>query len=385
MKKIITIMIGLLMVISLIGCTNGAPAQESAGQSASVAPSEAPASGEPAAPTEAASEAPAPADNPIAGAAVDENGEPYVLGYVTNETSSGWNSFGLAYLKGIWEAAGGEFISYVSDYDLDKEVSMFNDLKQMKPNAILVHPSDSYAIAPTVKTAMDEGYPVFAVDMGVIGADVTSYISVDQVEMGRQCAKYVMAQFSEQNPGVILEIAGGLEQDGAQKRQKGFHEIMDQCSYCEIVQVIDTGWSSDVAFDGIQDAFELNDNINCIYSHSDFMMQGVIEGLRVKDKLVPAGQDGHIIIASIDGDSTGLKAIRDGYVDMIAENSPLMHMAVTVNAILSKLYGTDPEAEYSLPVNVITSENASDETLWGNLEVGASPYVEQDVCALPTR
>jgi ribose transport system substrate-binding protein len=203
--------------------------------------------------------------------------------------------------------------------------------------------------------------------------------------MGRQCGEYVKSQFSPENPGVILEIAGGLEQDGAQKRQKGFHEVVEACDYLSIIQVIDTGWSSDVAFSGIQDAFERSDTINCIYSHSDFMMQGVIEGLRVKNKLVPAGQDGHIIIASIDGDSTGLQAIRDGSVDMIAENSPLMHMAVTMNVILAELYGQPYEKEYSLPVNVITAEDASDPNLWGNLEVGAAPYVEQDVFPLPTR
>jgi ribose transport system substrate-binding protein len=128
-------------------------------------------------------------------------------------------SFSIEYMKGLWESMGGEFVVYISDYDLDKEVSMLNDLKQMDPDAIIVHPSDSYAIAPAVQSAMDEGFPVFAIDMGVIGAEPNSFIYGEQEEMGRKCGEYIVSQFSEENPGKVLEIAGGLEQDGAQKRQ----------------------------------------------------------------------------------------------------------------------------------------------------------------------
>lgn len=322
-------------------------------------------------------------ESELAGYAVDENGEPYLLGYVTNETSSGWTAFAMDYLKATWEAMGGEFVSFVSDYDLEKETAMINDLKEMNPDAILVHPSDSYAIAPAVQSAMDDGFPVFAVDMGVIGADVSSYISQDQTEMGRNCGEYIASQFSEENPGKILVIAGGLEQNGAQQRQAGFEEALADVEYCEIVQTIDTGWSSDKAYEGIQDAFERDDSINAIYTHSDFMMQGIIEGLRARDKLIPAGEEGHIVLASIDADSVGLQNMKDGYVDMEAENSPLIQMAVTINTILSEIKGADYESEYIIPVTTVTTENMNDESLWGNYEKAEAMLVEQDYVPMP--
>lgn len=319
----------------------------------------------------------------LSGYAVDENGEPYLLGYVTNETSSGWTAFAMDYLKATWEAMGGEFVSFVSDYDLEKETAMINDLKEMEPDAILVHPSDSYAIAPAVQQAMDDGFPVFAVDMGVIGTDVSSYISQDQIEMGRKCGEYIASQFSEENPARILVIAGGLEQNGAQQRQAGFEEAIKDVGYCEIVQTIDTGWSSDKAYEGIQDAFERDDSINAIYTHSDFMMQGIIEGLRARDRLVPAGKEGHIVTASIDADSVGLQNMRDGYVDMEAENSPLIQMAVTINAILSEIKGAEYESEYIIPVTTVTTENMDNVSLWGNYEQAEAMLVEQDYLPMP--
>lgn len=384
MKKVFVIMLALVLAMSLIGCSanEAEQAEDTDMQAADGTDTQA----DDATDTEA--DAVSETNNPLAGKAVGENGEPYVLGYVLNETSSGWMSANMGYVKSLWERAGGEFLSFVSDYDMEKEISMMDDLKQMDPDAILVHPSDSHAIAPAVQTAMDEGYPVFAIDMGVIGADVNSYIYTDQVDMGHACGQYVVDNYSAEKPAVVLEIAGGLEQNGAQLRQQGFHNAVEGVEYVEIIQVIDTGWSSDVAFDGIQDAFERNPDINVIYSHSDFMMQGILEGLRVKGKLIPAGEEGHVAITSIDADPIGLQGIRDGYIDAIAENNPVLPAAIAINVILSEIYGQDYESEYVLDVPLVTAENVDSDDRWANLasgEFASWPVIEQDVYPVPSR
>ena len=271
---------------------------------------------------------------------------------------------------------------------MNLELSMFDDMKQLEPDVILVHPSDSAAIAPAVQVARDEGYPVFAVDVGVVGADVDSYIHIDQVELGAACGEFIKSKFSADNPAVIIEIAGGLQQNIAQQRLEGFHKVIDDVPYAEIVQTIDTGWSSDVAFDGIQDAFERNDNINVLYTHSDFMMQGILEGLRAKNRLIPAGQEGHIVLCSIDGDPTGLKGMRDGYIDAIAEHNPVLHAAIAVNVMLAELYGQPYENDYLLPVVLITPENIESMDRWANLPSGEFdtwPVLDQDVFPIPAR
>lgn len=367
-NKCLAIILTLVMVFGLAACS------DSPGEGASDKG------------TEDKTEKEPDADNPLAGLAVKEDGTPYLLGYIYNETGSGWMANNTSYVESLWKRAGGEFYGFCSDYDLNKEISAMEDLKQMEPDVILVHPSDSSAIAPAVQSVMDAGYPVFAVDMGVTGAVLDSFIHADQVEMGRACGEYMVENFSKENPAVVLEIAGGLQQDGAQQRQKGFHEAVEGIDYIEIVQIIDGNWESSKAFDGVQDAFERNSKINAIYTHSDIMMQGIIEGLKVKDRLVPAGEEGHIVICSIDGDQTGMKGIRDGYVDAIAENNPVMHAAVAVNAMLAYLHGETIEEDYLLEVPVITAENVEDSQWWANLPEGDFdnwPVMEQDFCPIP--
>lgn len=305
--------------------------------------------------------------SPLAGLAVREDGTPMKLGYIMNETGSGWMATSYGYTKALWENAGGEFVGYVSDYDSEFEADSIDQLMELGVDAILVHPGDSYAIAPKVAQAMDAGFPVFAVDMGVEGADVISYVHQNQYNAGQACAEGVIAAFSDENPANVLIIAGGLEQNGAQQRQAGFLDTVDGIDYINVVYTVEASWSSDAAFDGIMTMFESNPEINCIFTHSDIMMQGIIEGLRTKGLLFKRGEEGHIFLASIDGDELGLSTMMDGYMDVNGELNSAMHSVVVINAILAYLHGFEVPADILLDTVLITEENMNDDARWGTL------------------
>ena len=323
------------------------------------------------------------AESPLAGIAVKEDGTPMKLGYILNETSSGWMSTSYGYTKALWENADGEFIGYVSDYDSQFEADSIDQLMELGVDAILVHPGDSYAIAPKVSEAMGKGFPVFAMDMGVEGADVVCYVHQDQYSAGAVCAKGVMEAFSAENPAEVLIIAGGLEQNGAQQRQAGFEDAVKDCDYVNIVHTVDTGWSSDKAFDGIMTLFVSNPEINCIYSHSDFMMQGIIEGMRSSNRLAKKGEEGHVFLASIDADELGLATMADGYMDIDGELNSAMHSVVTINAILAYLHGKEVPNDILLDTVLVSEDNMNDDARWGALgskygDFAEWPVLEQD-------
>ena len=323
------------------------------------------------------------AESPLAGLAVKEDGTPMKLGYILNETGSGWMSTSYGYTKALWENAGGEYIAYVSDYDSAYEADSIDQLMELGVDAILVHPGDSYAIAPKVKEAMDKGFPVFAMDMGVEGAEVITYVHQDQYQAGAACARGVMEAFSAENPAEVLIIAGGLEQNGAQQRQAGFVDAVKDCEYINIVYTAECSWSSDMAFDAIMTMFESNPEINCIYTHSDIMMQGIIEGLRTKGRLAKRGEEGHIFLASIDADELGIKTMADGYMDVNGELNSAMHSVVTVNAILAYLHGIEVPNDIVLETILVDESNMNDDARWGSLgtkfgDFANWPVLEQD-------
>ena len=329
-------------------------------------------------------------ENPLAGMAVDENGEPYVLGYVMNEVSGGFMSGSYNYTKMVWEAAGGKFLSYISDYDYQYESDSVKELVDLGADAILVHPGDSYAIAPAVQDAMDAGVPVFALDMGVIGADVTSYVRADLYELGKADAEIVMEHFSEENPAHVLVVAGAMNQNGAVERDNGFKDTVADCPYVDIVYTIDTGWSNDTAYNGIQDLFTSNPEINCVFCHAYFLINGTLEGLRAANKLFPnTDEENHIFLVTTDGDQIANKAIQDGYVDADADLCCMEQTAIAVNAILTKLYGGEVEKDYIIPATVVDINNCLEPDKWGAAPAGEYDkwpiFIEQDICPVPSR
>lgn len=319
--------------------------------------------------------------NPLSGLAVKPDGTPYHLGMIANEMRSGWMTSYIGYQKSIWERAGGKFTFFVSEYDMNLEISQMDDLIQLRPDAILVHPSDSHAIASAVEKAKEQGYPVFAVDVGVIGAPVESFVHINQEDLGRKIGEAVEEAFSADNPAIVLEMAGGLEQDIIIKRRDGFHNYVKNIPYIKIVQTIDTRFSNEIAFNGVMDALEKNPDINCIYSHGDMWVTGILQGLDIKNKLIPVGEKGHIFVGSIDADAVGLKGIREGYIDADSEHNPLLHAVVITNIILAKLHGHDIPEEVILNPTLVTKKNVDSIERWGKLPSGefdSWPVVEQD-------
>ena len=322
----------------------------------------------------------------IAGLAVKKDGTPYMLGVVANEMRSGWMTAWIGYSKSLWERMGGKFNFFVSEYNMDVELAQMTDLMQLKPDCIFVHPSDSHAIAPAVDKARKAGYPIIAVDVGVTGAEVDGFVHINQQDMGKGEGQYVEKAFSASNPAVVLELTGGLEQDIAIERRDGFDNEVKNVPYIKIVQEIDTKWSADTAMQSVMDALERDPTINCIYGHSDFFVQGILQGLKLKNKLIPAGQQGHIVVCSIDGDPTGLKGIRDGFIDADAENNPVLFAAVAVNMAVAKVHGLDIPAEVVLSPAVITKATVSAPERWGLLPSGQFdkwPVLNQSFFKIP--
>ena len=325
-------------------------------------------------------------DDPIAGLAVDENGDPYVIGYVGNEARSNWMASSIGFLGELWERAGGEFYSFVSESDMQLELSQMDDLMELDPDIIFVHPSDPHAIVPAVEKAREMGIPVVAIDMGVNGTDVDCYIHLSQSDLGVAQGNYMSEHFSEDNPGVVLELTGDLTSDTAKDRSDGFHSVVDGIDYIEVVQQIDTKWTSENAMDGVFDAFERRDDINAICVAADCLTQGVIEGLRQKDKLFPVGEDGHIFVTTIDGDPVGIAGIRDGYIDATPVNDPYLHVLIAFNVAVHILNDLPYESDYLIDPAIITADNVDDGGLWGDLPMGEYaewPYVDQEYCPLP--
>ena len=102
------------------------------------------------------------------------------VGYITKSaTNAGW-----VMINGGAKAAeefGVELITVGPSFqgDLASRLEVFNNLVASGVDAIGIAPVDLAGVAEAVQAAMDAGIPVVAIDTGVSGADVTSFVATD--------------------------------------------------------------------------------------------------------------------------------------------------------------------------------------------------------------
>src|SRR5690606_20818785 len=104
------------------------------------------------------------------------------------------NPFFVTLRDGAQAAAdrlGVELIVLDSQDDPATEAANMEDLIAQGVDAILVNPTDSDAIVPSIEAANAAGIPVFTVDRGASGGEVVAHIASDNVAGGRLAAEYL--------------------------------------------------------------------------------------------------------------------------------------------------------------------------------------------------
>ena len=175
MKKFLSIMLALAMVLALVACgAQTTPATEAA----------------PAA-TEAA---------PAATEAVEAVGEGKVVGIaMPTQSSERWINDG-ANMKKQLEAKGYEVILQYAEDDVQMQVSQIENMVAQQVDCLVIASIDSVALTGVEAQAKAAGIPIIAYDRLLMQTDaVTYYASFDNEGVGRAIAEYVEAKLDLAN------------------------------------------------------------------------------------------------------------------------------------------------------------------------------------------
>jgi ABC-type sugar transport system substrate-binding protein len=93
-------------------------------------------------------------------------------------------------------------------------------------DGIVISPLDVNAMAPAIKTAIDNGVPVVTIDRRVTGVDsVLAHVGADNVKGGEAQAQWLLAAYP--NGATIINLQGQPGASPAIDRNKGLHNILD--------------------------------------------------------------------------------------------------------------------------------------------------------------
>jgi len=119
---------------------------------------------------------------------------------------------------------------------------------------ILISPSDPQGIVPAVKEANAAGIPVMAVNTMAdtsTGAEIVTYVGVDDVEFGRIQGRLLVEAIGE--TGTYGYVQGALGTSAQLQRQQGLEEVLADHPGIERVAEITANWDNAAALAATQD------------------------------------------------------------------------------------------------------------------------------------
>ena len=195
-----------------------------------------------------------------------------------------------------------------ANYDVLTQIKQIDELIADSVDILIVSPIQSKPITAVVRKAIKASIPVLVVDRKTESQQYTAYLGADNIEIGRNAAKEIIAS-SKKDSIRIIEIRGMAGSSPAEERTMGFQQVLVQFKNAQIVATIEGDWEKE----SIQNKFRqlLNDDIKVdyVFAHNDRMAVGAWEVARelgIENEISFIGVDG------LAGTNGGIQAVKDG-------------------------------------------------------------------------
>lgn len=271
------------------------------------------------------------------------------VGFAAPALYGGQKEIEDAFSKGANER-GWAIITTNANSDPQKQNDDIDYLISLDVDAIVTVPEDSAGICTAVEKAKAAGVPFFTIDRSPSGCQIDMTVLSDNFLGGQQAGQKMVdaliANYGEP-AGKVLEITGNLGQNVGQLRRDGFHDIVDQYPDIEVIQKVGD-WDAATGQQIAIDVLTANPDLRGIYLHSDnIYTAGTLAAIeQVLGSVKKRGEEGHIVITSVDGGPTALEAIWNGFQDGAA-GQPVSDFGVVTHFIDTVFNGgTIEEGEF---------------------------------------
>lgn len=274
------------------------------------------------------------------------------VAYITNgNTNEGWTLINGG-AEAAAKKAGVKFIKLAAEKgELSKQLAIVEDMITRKVSAIAIAPVDSAGIAPAVNKALAAGIPVIAVDTGITGAKITSYVATDNIKAAQVQGDWAAGQIKDGD--TVIYVTGDLSQSTGRERKDGFVAGLNAKRKNVKIVEVPTTWDQTMAQNGVEAALRSNPGAKIIACAWDGGALGA------KAAMLASGlKAGAVKIAGFDGSPGGLDMMKDGWQQANAAQMLAKIGAVGIETAIAAGSGKKVEARIDtgsflvLPSNV---------------------------------
>ncbi|NQX36420.1 sugar ABC transporter substrate-binding protein [Herbiconiux sp. VKM Ac-2851] len=311
------------------------------------------------------------------------------LSYSQPHTDPFQNAENVGSMQRFEELGYGTIPATNADRDASQQLTDIQTLINKGAKGLVISVGDADAIVPAIEYANDASVPIVAIDEAPASGKIAMIVRADNVNMGALACEEMGTRVKAGD--AVITLDGDPVTSNGRDRTNGFNDCMAE-KYPDVKLVnVATEWDPAKAASGIETAMNQYDNIAGIYNQSDAtFFPTILDTLDSLGKLVPVGQDGHVVQVSVDASPMAMTAIRDGWLDAAVAQPMTDYIDYGVDYLTRAISGETFEAGDTdhgsvieerngnlvdlLPTPVVTADNVDDPELWGNKEFALEAF-----------
>jgi fructose transport system substrate-binding protein len=259
-------------------------------------------------------------------------------------------------------AAGVKLLTAAGKFDGDNasQVTAIENMVSAGVKGILITPSDTKAIVPTIQKARAKGVVVIALDTPTQPQSATDGLyATNNFNAGKLIGQYVKARMAGKTLKIAtLDLAPGISV--GLLRHNGFlaglgdKVTSSATSFAKDSRVVcsqDTAGDQAKGQTAMENCLQKSPDINVLYTINEPAALGAYTALR------SAGKAGKVLVVSIDGGCTGVNAVKSGQIAATSQQYPLKMASQGVAAVVKYARtGVKPHGYVDTGVNLITAK-----------------------------
>lgn len=293
--------------------------------------------------------------------------------------------FWVAYEKYVPQEAKALGVNLMSPTNSQNNISTLSSnvstLVSQGAKAVVIAPQDTGAVVGTLNSLAAKNIPVVSIDTRPDSGKVYMVVRANNQAYGTKSCQYLGQQLKGQ--GSVIDLEGDLSSINGRDRTNAFNACMKSQFPGITVYGEPTDWDPGKGAAALQTVLTQHPDVKGIYMQASVFLDSTIQVLKSANKLVPAGQAGHITIISNDGVPQEYADIRNGEIDATISQPADLYakygLYYAQAALQGKTFKPGPtdhgsnivtwgngNLEDQLPAPLVTKANVNDKSLWGN-------------------
>lgn len=254
---------------------------------------------------------------------------------------------------------GVELTVYDGGQDAAKQVSQVETAVTQGITEIVIEPVSVDGIVPAIEAATKAGIPVVVVNQKISKPEAASaFVGVSNVDGGVMEMKTAAEAIG--GKGNVAFLLGPMGSDAQLGRTEGYYNVLKDYPDIKVVFEQTANWKTDEALKLVENWLQTGTEINAIVANNDGMALGAlkaVEDAKLLDK---------IKIYGLDATPDALAAVKDGRMAATVSQSTTAQGATAMETVVKLVKGEKVDPEILVSFTLITIDNVGEYLLSNN-------------------